>query len=648
MIFHCLEDGFLSRVCQCGVVQLGIMRFSCSLSFILLPVLFFCFSTGLDLKNVEKLSDQKELKKLLRVRKNVLILFTDSSVNANSVKKAINIVAEAANLAVGQGTVAVVDCHSDEAKKFCKKLKISPHPVLLKHYHNGEYHKDYDRPLTPKSIYRFLINPTGDAPWDEDPTASNVVHVENKAELQKMIFRSKRALVLFYAPWCGHCKRLKPEFSAAASELNGDVVLAGMDLTLPGNDEVSRIYQVEGYPTLEYFEGGKHRFRYSGEYSKNGIVSWLKNPSAKPVESRPEEDEIPWSEVSSDIEHLTDDTFDNFIKSEKSVLVMFYAPWCGHCKKAKPEYSQAAERLRRDGVSGRLAAVDATEHRRIAEKYGIEGFPTFKYFKDGKFAWNIDERTESAFYNFMKDPMEPPPPESPWKEQPGNVMHLTAATFRSELKKKKNALVMFYAPWCGHCKRAKPFFVKAANKLAHDSRIMLAAVDCTEEKSLCQENDVKGFPTFIYLSYGKGRTNYNGPHSAEAFADFVTSGGQIVLTRESPTFDFSSSVKIVGADNYDAVTSSGETLMMFYEPWCSDCKSAKLAFSEAAERTEQGNFAAVDCSVHSDICNRNSVSRYPAFKLIVDGVSRNYVGDRTAEGFSAVFAEAAHSKKTEL
>lgn len=43
-------------------------------------------------------------------------------------------------------------------------------------------------------------------------------------------------------------------------------------------------------------------------------------------------------------------------------------------------------------------------------------------------------------------PVEPPPPELPWKEQPGHVLHLSAENFKSDLKKKKSSLVMFYAP----------------------------------------------------------------------------------------------------------------------------------------------------------------------------------------------------------
>ncbi len=47
---------------------------------------------------------------------------------------------------------------------------------------------------------------------------------------------------------------------------------------------------------------------------------------------------------------------------------MFYAPWCGHCKKMKPGFSAAAEKLKNEGIAGKLAAVDATIERSLGER----------------------------------------------------------------------------------------------------------------------------------------------------------------------------------------------------------------------------------------------------------------------------------------
>lgn len=67
-----------------------------------------------------------------------------------------------------------------EGKKLCKKLKISSDKAYtIKHYKDGDFHKDYDRSETVNSISNFLRDPTGDLPWDEDPTATDIFHLQD-------------------------------------------------------------------------------------------------------------------------------------------------------------------------------------------------------------------------------------------------------------------------------------------------------------------------------------------------------------------------------------------------------------------------------------------------------------------------------------
>lgn len=81
---------------------------------------------------------------------------------------------------------------------------------------------------------------------------------------------------------------------------------------------------------------------------------------------------------------------------------------------------------------------------------------------------------------------------------------------------------MFYAPWCGHCKAAKPEYTAVAEQFGDDKKISFAALDCTKFNSLCKKYDVSGFPTFTYFNYGKTPFPYQGPRNQQGFAEFMS------------------------------------------------------------------------------------------------------------------------------
>lgn len=100
-----------------------------------------------------------------------------------------------------------------------------------------------------------------------------------------------------------------------------------------------------------------------------------------------------------------------------------------------------------------MAAVDATKEVSIADRFSVKGYPTMKYFSYGEHKFDINLREAAKIVEFMKNPKEPPPPpppEKPWSEEESNVVHLDEENFKPFLKKKRHALVMFYAPCTIH------------------------------------------------------------------------------------------------------------------------------------------------------------------------------------------------------
>lgn len=131
-------------------------------------------------------------------------------------------------------------------------------------------------------------------------------------------------MIMFYAPWCGYCKQMKPDYSAAASELKPNYVLAAIDVNRPENSKVRKMFNITGFPTLLYFQHGALKQVYEGENKKDAIVAFMKDPTSQPVVKAKEGD---WSaESDTEIVHLTGDNFEAVLKDEKSALVMFHAP----------------------------------------------------------------------------------------------------------------------------------------------------------------------------------------------------------------------------------------------------------------------------------------------------------------------------------
>ncbi|KHG11729.1 Protein disulfide isomerase-like 2-2 [Gossypium arboreum] len=158
------------------------------------------------------------------------------------------------------------------------------------------------------------------SPWADD------VLVLTEENFEKEVGQDRGALVEFYAPWCGHCQKLAPE-----------------------NEKLGASFKK----------------------AKSVLIGKVSGTNVK-IATLP-----------SNVVVLNADNFDEVVLDEtKNVFVEFYAPWCGYCKSLAPTYENVATafKMEEDVV---IANIDADKYKDLAEKYGVSGYPTLKFFPKG-------------------------------------------------------------------------------------------------------------------------------------------------------------------------------------------------------------------------------------------------------------------------
>ena len=92
----------------------------------------------------------------------------------------------------------------------------------------------------------------------------------------------QKALVLFHADWCGHCKKFMLEWDEISKEINdldADVKIIKVECGDSSNNEkhaeIMKKYSIKGYPTIVSFDESGNHSEYEGDRSKGGITQFL-------------------------------------------------------------------------------------------------------------------------------------------------------------------------------------------------------------------------------------------------------------------------------------------------------------------------------------------------------------------------------------
>jgi len=357
-------------------------------------------------------------------------------------------------------------------------------------------------------------------------------------------------------------------------------------------------------------------------------------------------------------------------------FVMFYAPWCGHCKRLAPTWEELALKHAKDVDSEvTIAKVDCTVSTALCSAQDVTGYPTLKFFKNGaekedgvKYRGNRDA---ASLEKFIKEKLGGEEAETKEESSAGekasveNGLHVLTADSFADSTSKGDTFVKFYAPWCGHCQKLAPVWDELAKVFEKDEQVKVAKVDCTKHQSVCQEQEVRGYPTLAYFSSGKKVETYKGARTLAELKDFVLTmkgadakaaqGGEDGKVPDKSTPEVA--VVALDKESFEGGIKTGITFVKFFAPWCGHCKRLAPTWEELATKykgTEGISIAHVDCTAGDNLnralCDGQGVNGFPTLNLYKDGEKvAEYSGKRDLDALAAfVEKHSAKDVKDEL
>ncbi|KAI9888547.1 MAG: protein disulfide-isomerase precursor [Vezdaea aestivalis] len=422
-------------------------------------------------------------------------------------------------------------------------------------------------------------------------------------------FVTDNALVLaeFYAPWCGHCKALAPEYEEAATTLKEkDIALAKIDCTEEA--DLCAKFGVEGYPTLKVFKGPEDNKPYSGQRKAQAIISYMTKQSLPAVSV------------------LNKETLTEFTTADKVVMVAYFD---ASDKTSNETFSAVAEALRDDYLFG------ATSDPELAaeQKAKVPSIVLYKDFDEGRddFTEKFDKETITKFAKVAAIPLVGEVGPETYAGYMGAGIPL--AYIFAETPEEREEFV----------KELKPVAQK------YKGKVNFATIDAkafgAHAANLNLEADK--FPAFAIQETVKN-TKFPFDQSKKITAksigafvdDFVAGNVKPSIKSEPIPEKQEGDVKVIVAHNYEEIVMDADkdVLVEFYAPWCGHCKALAPKYEELAslyqnnpEYKDKIVIAKVDATLN-DV--PDEIQGFPTIKLYPAGGKDSpvdYQGSRTVE-----------------
>uniref|UniRef100_A0A672NZD0 DnaJ homolog subfamily C member 10 n=1 Tax=Sinocyclocheilus grahami TaxID=75366 RepID=A0A672NZD0_SINGR len=253
----------------------------------------------------------------------------------------------------GQLKFGTLDCTVHE--RLCNTYNIHAYPTTVI-FNKSSIH-EYEGHHSADGILEFI----------EDLVNPVVVTLipESFQELVKRRKSSETWMVDFYAPWCGPCQALLPEWRRMARMLSGIVNVGTVDCQK--HHSFCQGENVRAYPEIRLFPQNSNRRDQYQCVSYNG---WHRDAFSLKTWAL---SSLPRASVD-----LSPEDFKRKVLGGKDHWVLdFYAPWCGPCQQFAPEFEVLA-RMTKGTV--RAGKVDCQEHYQTCQSAGIKDYPSVRFY----------------------------------------------------------------------------------------------------------------------------------------------------------------------------------------------------------------------------------------------------------------------------